>query len=197
MGGPHILLAAAPTAPPCFRRWLSSCVCCFFEPSLQGLEKAEHCPSFASLHLPLAAVSSATVVAVALAELGSIAGAAPPPTRCLSNYSKCASGSPLRGNRRICAVVLPSPLGNSCQTKTALPKQSRKSRNTVKSALAELGSTTCSLQTVFHETEAQFCLILRGFSSILLFVHQFLNPRFCRLLSDFNPNLFLMCRLLC
>ena len=82
LGGPHILLAAAPTAPPCFRRWLSSCVCCFFEPSLQGLEKAEHCPSFASLHLPLAAVSSATVVAVALAELGSIAGAAPPPTRC-------------------------------------------------------------------------------------------------------------------
>ena len=77
LGGPHILLAAAPTAPPCFR--------------------------------PLAAV-----VAVALAELGSIAGAAPPPTRCLSNYSKCASGSPLRGNRRICAVVLPSPLGNFC-----------------------------------------------------------------------------------
>ena len=114
LGGPHILLAAAPTAPPCFRRWLSSCVCCFFEPSLQGLEKAEHCPSFASLHLPLAAVSSATVVAVALAELGSIAGAAPPPTRCLSNYSKCASGSPLRGNRRICAAVLPSSLGNFC-----------------------------------------------------------------------------------
>ena len=82
-------------------------------------------------------------------------------------------------------------------TKTALPKQSRKSRNTVKSALAELGSTTCSLQTVFYETESRFCLILRGFSSFLLFVHQFLNPRFCRLLSDFNPNLFLMCRLLC
>ena len=39
--------------------------------------------------------------------------------------------------------------------------------------------------------------ILRGFSSFLLFVHQFLNPRFCRLLSDFNPDLFLMCRLLC
>ena len=82
-------------------------------------------------------------------------------------------------------------------TKTALPKQSRKSRNTVKSALAELGCATCSLQTVLHETEARFCLILRGFSSFLLFVHQFLNPRFCRLLSDFNPNLFLMCRLLC
>ena len=49
----------------------------------------------------------------------------------------------------------------------------------------------------FHKTEARFCLILRGFSSFLLFVHQFLNPRFCRLLSDFNPNLFLMCRLLC
>ena len=66
-----------------------------------------------------------------------------------------------------------------------------------KSALAELRCATGSLQTVFHETEARFCLILRGFSSFLLFVHQFLNPRFCRLLSDFNPNLFLMCRLLC
>ena len=64
-------------------------------------------------------------------------------------------------------------------------------------SLAELGCTTCSLQTVLHETEARFCLILRGFSSFLLFVHQFLNPRFCRPLSDFNPNLFLMCRLLC
>ena len=64
-------------------------------------------------------------------------------------------------------------------------------------ALGELGCTTCSLQTVLHETEARFCLILRGFSGFLLFVHQFLNPRFCRFLSDFNPNLFLMCRLLC
>lgn len=63
--------------------------------------------------------------------------------------------------------------------------------------LAELRSATCGLETVLHETEARFCLILRGFSSFLLFVHQFLNPRFCRLLSDFNPNLFLMCRLLC
>ena len=67
----------------------------------------------------------------------------------------------------------------------------------VKSALRELRCTTGSLQTVLHETEARFCLILRGFSSFLLFVHQFLNPRFCRPLSDFNPNLFLMCRLLC
>lgn len=82
-------------------------------------------------------------------------------------------------------------------TKTALPKQSRKIAVPVKSALAELGCTTCSLQTVLHETEARFCLILRGFSGFLLFVHQFLNPRFCRFLSDFNPNLFLMCRLLC
>ena len=31
----------------------------------RGLEKAERCPSLASLHLPLAAVGSATVVAVA------------------------------------------------------------------------------------------------------------------------------------
>ena len=67
----------------------------------------------------------------------------------------------------------------------------------LKLALAELRRATGSLEAVLHETEAQFCLILRGFSSILLFVHQFLNPRFCRLLSDFNPNLFLMCRLLC
>ena len=66
-----------------------------------------------------------------------------------------------------------------------------------RSALAELRRTTGGLETVLHETEARFCLILRGFSSFLLFVHQFLNPRFCRLLSDFNPNLFLMCRLLC
>ena len=65
------------------------------------------------------------------------------------------------------------------------------------SALAELRSATSCFETVLHETEARFCLILRGFSSFLLFVHQFLNPRFCRPLSDFNPNLFLMCRLLC
>ena len=65
------------------------------------------------------------------------------------------------------------------------------------SALGELGSPTGGLEAVLHETEARFCLILRGFSSLLLFVHQFLNPQFCELLSDFNPNLFLMCRLLC
>ena len=64
-------------------------------------------------------------------------------------------------------------------------------------ALAELRCATSGFEAVLHETEARFCLILRGFSSFLLFVHQFLNPRFCRLLSDFNPNLFLMCRLLC
>ena len=64
-------------------------------------------------------------------------------------------------------------------------------------SLAELRSATSGFEAVLHETEAQFCLILRGFSSLLLFVHQFLNPRFCGLLSDFNPNLFLMCRLLC
>ena len=64
-------------------------------------------------------------------------------------------------------------------------------------SLAELRCATSGFEAVLHETEARFCLILRGFSSFLLFVHQFLNPRFCRLLSDFNPNLFLMCRLLC
>ena len=64
-------------------------------------------------------------------------------------------------------------------------------------SLAELRSATNCFETVFHETESRFCLILRGFSSLLLFVHQFLNPQFCELLSDFNPNLFLMCRLLC
>ena len=64
-------------------------------------------------------------------------------------------------------------------------------------SLAELRSATSCLEAVLHETEARFCLILRGFSGFLLFVHQFLNPRFCRFLSDFNPNLFLMCRLLC
>ena len=94
-------------------------------------------------------------------------------------------------------VVPPSSAG-----KRAIKKQfcrSRTARFAIrgKSALAELGCTTCSLQTVLHETEARFCLILCGFSSLLLFVHQFLNPQFCELLSDFNPNLFLMCRLLC
>ena len=64
-------------------------------------------------------------------------------------------------------------------------------------SLAELRCATSGFESVLHETEARFCLILRGFSSLLLFVHQFLNPRFCGLLSDFNPNLFLMCRLLC
>ena len=64
-------------------------------------------------------------------------------------------------------------------------------------SLAELRCATSGFEAVLHETEARFCLILRGFSSFLLFVHQFLNPRFCRPLSDFNPNLFLMCRLLC
>ena len=66
-----------------------------------------------------------------------------------------------------------------------------------KLSLRELRRAASCLQAVLHETEARFCLILRGFSSFLLFVHQFLNPRFCRPLSDFNPNLFLMCRLLC
>ena len=42
----------------------------------------------------------------------------------------------------------PQSAGKFLLNKNALPKQSRKSRNTVKSALAELGSTTCSLQTV-------------------------------------------------
>ena len=64
-------------------------------------------------------------------------------------------------------------------------------------SLAELRCATSGFEAVLHETEARFCLILRGFSGFLLFVHQFLNPRFCRFLSDFNPNLFLMCRLLC
>ena len=64
-------------------------------------------------------------------------------------------------------------------------------------SLAELRCATSGFEAVLYETESRFCLILRGFSSFLLFVHQFLNPRFCRLLSDFNPNLFLMCRLLC
>ena len=64
-------------------------------------------------------------------------------------------------------------------------------------SLAELRCATSGFEAVLHETEARFCLILRVFSSFSLFVHQFLNPRFCRLLSDFNPNLFLMCRLLC
>ena len=64
-------------------------------------------------------------------------------------------------------------------------------------SLAELRCATSGFEAVLHEAEARFCLILRGFSSLLLFVHQFLNPQFCELLSDFNPNLFLMCRLLC
>ena len=115
-------------------------------------------------------------------------------------YRTCTrSGLPFRSS---CLPVQQEVVPPSSAGKRATKKQfcrSRTARFAIrgKSALAELGCTTCSLQTVLHETEARFCLILRGFSSFLLFVHQFLNPRFCRLLSDFNPNLFLMCRLLC
>ena len=119
-----------------------------FPASISALERASYpagrSPNSSSLFPPLAAV-----VAVALAELGCIAGAAPPPTRCLSNDLKRASVSPLRGNRQTCAVVPPSPARKaSGKQKTALPKQSRKIAVPVKSALAELGCTTCSLQTV-------------------------------------------------
>ena len=133
----------------------------------------------------------------ALAELGCIAGTASPCTRCLSNISKARPARPLRGNRRTCAVVHSSSAGKRATKKQFCRSRTARFAIRGKSALAELGCTTCSLQTVLHETEARFCLILRGFSGFLLFVHQFLNPRFCRFLSDFNPNLFLMCRLLC
>ena len=77
-----------------------------FPASISALERASYpagrSPNSSSLFPPLA-----VVVAVALAELGCIAGAAPPPTRCLSNDLKRASVSPLRGNRQTCAVVPP------------------------------------------------------------------------------------------
>ena len=83
-----------------------------FPASISALERASYpagrSPNSSSLFPPLAAV-----VAVALAELGCIAGAAPPPTRCLSNDLKRASVSPLRGNRQTCAVVPPSPAGKA------------------------------------------------------------------------------------
>ena len=37
-----ILLAAAPTATPCFRRWRSGCVCCFFFSPLAGTLKKQN-----------------------------------------------------------------------------------------------------------------------------------------------------------
>ena len=102
LGGTRILLAAAPTTPPCFCRWqrsslllftftrsvsltssqnknlsvlvyveafsppdysagLTSCACRFFKAPWQGFEKAERCPSLASLFPPQAAVGSAAV----------------------------------------------------------------------------------------------------------------------------------------
>ena len=83
-----------------------------FPASISALERASYpagrSPNSSFLFPPLAAV-----VAVALAELGCIAGAAPPPTRCLSNDLKRASVSPLRGNRQTCAVVPPSPAGKA------------------------------------------------------------------------------------
>ena len=119
-----------------------------FPASISALERASYpagrSPNSSFLFPPLAAV-----VAVALAELGCIAGAAPPPTRCLSNDLKRASVSSLRGNRQTCAVVPPSSAG-----KMAIKKQFCRSRTAKyampgKSALGELGCTTCSLQTVF------------------------------------------------
>ncbi len=80
LGGTRILLAAAPTAPPCFYRWQRSsllrrgffprrtvrrvlrvALAAFFAAPWQGFEKAERCPSLASLFPPQAAVGSAAV----------------------------------------------------------------------------------------------------------------------------------------
>ena len=80
LGGTRILLAAAPTAPPCFCRWQRSsllhrgfftrrtirrvlrvALAAFSAAPWQGFEKAERCPSLASLFPPLAAVGSAAV----------------------------------------------------------------------------------------------------------------------------------------
>ena len=80
LGGTRILLAAAPTAPPCFCRWQRSsllhrgfftrrtvrrvlrvALAAFSAAPWQGFEKAERCPSLASLLPPQAAVGSAAV----------------------------------------------------------------------------------------------------------------------------------------
>ena len=80
LGGTRILLAAAPTAPPCFCRWQRSsllhrgffprrtirrvlrvALAAFSAAPWQGFEKAERCPSLASLFPPQAAVGSAAV----------------------------------------------------------------------------------------------------------------------------------------
>ena len=80
LGGTRILLAAAPTAPPCFRRRQRSsllhrgfftrrtirrvlrvALAAFSAAPWQGFEKAERCPSLASLFPPQAAVGSAAV----------------------------------------------------------------------------------------------------------------------------------------
>ena len=78
--GTRILLAAAPTAPPCFCHWQRSsllhrgffarrtvrrvlrvALAAFSAAPWQGFEKAERCPSLASLLPPQAAVGSAAV----------------------------------------------------------------------------------------------------------------------------------------
>ena len=80
LGGTRILLAAAPTAPPCFCRWQRSsllhrgfftrrtirrvlrvALAAFSAAPWQGFEKAERCPSLVSLFPPQAAVGSAAV----------------------------------------------------------------------------------------------------------------------------------------
>ena len=80
LGGTRILLAAAQTAPPCFCRWQRSsllhrgfftrrtirrvlrvALAAFSAAPWQGFEKAERCPSLASLFPPQAAVGSAVV----------------------------------------------------------------------------------------------------------------------------------------
>ena len=80
LGGTRILLAAAPTAPPCFCHWQRSsllhrgfftrrtvrrvlrvALAAFSAAPWQGFEKAERCPSLASLFPPQAAVGSAAV----------------------------------------------------------------------------------------------------------------------------------------
>ena len=96
LSGAHVLLAAAPTAPPCV-------------------------PLFVAMrHLPPAGGSlwpQAAVVAVALAELGCIAGTAAPCTRCLSNHPNARPARPCGATAGHAQSRTPVQRGNAAQNK--------------------------------------------------------------------------------
>ena len=81
----------------------------------------------------------------------------------LEQGSISATGSPLAGQPPEMRSRAPQSSGKVDNKKTALPKQSRRDASENKSALGELGCTTCSLQTVLREFLSCFSLIFRAF----------------------------------